>query len=61
MYKFYKILSNGTEKYCATFNSTLDPDYHGYINWCRENNMQWKLIDTHTGKIKFQSNQSNQS
>lgn len=32
MYKFYKIFKNGKEKYVATFNSTLDPDYHGYIN-----------------------------
>lgn len=54
MYKFYKIFSDGTEKYCDTFNSTLDPGYHGYINWCRENNMRWKLIEVSTGRIKFE-------
>lgn len=55
MFKFYKIFSSGAEKYCATFNSTLDPEYHAYINWCRENKIKWKLVDTYTGRIKFQS------
>lgn len=54
MYKFIKILHNGKEKHCATFNSTLDPEYHAYINWCRDNKMNWKLVDKLTGKIKFQ-------
>lgn len=53
MYKFYKIFSNGKVKYCATFNSTLDPIYHEYINWCRINKIKWKLT-TLDGKIKFE-------
>jgi hypothetical protein len=54
MYKFYKILSNGNEKYCASFHSTLDPEYHSYINWCKENDMRWKLIWTYDNSVKFQ-------
>lgn len=54
MYKFYKLLPSGTWKYCATFNSTLDPEYHAYINWCREYKMHWKLIWTYDNSIKFQ-------
>lgn len=58
MYKFYKIFANGKEKYCETFNSTLDFNYHAYINWCNDNGIAWKLIDAN-GKIKF-SNKQNQ-
>lgn len=54
MYKFYKILSNGKEKYCATFNSTLDPNYHAYIDWCRLYGIKWKLVWTYDNSIKFQ-------
>lgn len=53
MYKFYKIFANGTEKYCETFNSTLDPNYHAYINWCRENNVGWKLVRVSDGQVMF--------
>jgi len=53
MYKFYKIFPNGTRKYCDTFNSTLDPEYHAYINWCKENDMHWELIEVSTNKVKF--------
>lgn len=55
MYKFYKLLGSGTWKYCDTFNSTLDPEYHAYINWCNDNNMEWKLERASDGKILFQS------
>ncbi len=55
MFEFIKILHNGKEKKCETFNSTLDAEYHAYINWCKENNMNWKLVDKSSGKIKFQS------
>ena len=54
MYKFYKIFQNGNEKYCATFNSTLDPEYHAYINWCKENDMNWKLVRSSDNKIMFE-------
>jgi hypothetical protein len=54
MYKFYKLYSNGNWGYAETFNSTLDPNYHAYINWCRENNMRWKLVSTYNNEIKFQ-------
>jgi hypothetical protein len=53
-YKFYKIFPNGKEKYAETFDSTLDPEYHAYINWCKENNVDWKLVDS-DGKIKHTS------
>ena len=53
MYKFYKILPNGYEKLVLVTDSTLDAEYHAYINWCRENNMRWKLVNWE-GKIKFQ-------
>ena len=60
MYKFYKIFSNGVKKYCATFNSTLDPNYHAYINWCEKWNEEnpkypigWELVQTFDGKVKF--------
>jgi hypothetical protein len=58
MYKFYKIFRSGARKYCATFDSTLDPDYHSYINWCKENNTGWELLDNN-GNIKF-SNKTNE-
>jgi hypothetical protein len=53
MYTFFKIFPNGKEKYCGVFQSTLDPEYHAYINWCRENSIGWKLVGS-DGKIKFQ-------
>lgn len=55
MYTFYKIFPGGKKKYCATFNSTLDPEYHGYINWCRENEIDWELVRTYDGKVMFES------
>jgi len=55
MYKFYKIFPNGTEKYCETFNSTLDLDYHAYINWCNENNIGWKLIRVFDNVTMFEN------
>lgn len=54
MYKFYKIFKNGFEKYCDTFNSTLDPRYHAYVNWCRENDMKWKLVRIFDNKVMFE-------
>jgi hypothetical protein len=52
MYKFYKLIGIGW-KYTDTFNSTLDPKYHAYINWCKENNIGWKLVRTFDNKIMF--------
>lgn len=54
MYKFYKLLGNGNWKKADTFNSTLDPNYHAYINWCREHNMKWKLVRKFDDKIMFE-------
>jgi hypothetical protein len=54
MYKFYKVFPNGKEKYCDTFNSTLDPEYHSYINWCKENDMRWKLVRVFDKKVMFE-------
>ena len=56
MYKFYKIFKSGNKKYVATFNSTLDPEYHAYINWCNDNGIDWELIETSTNKVKYSSN-----
>ena len=53
MYKFYKLLGKGTWKYVDTFNSTLDPEYQAYINWCEENDMKWKLVRAYDSKIMF--------
>ena len=55
MYKFYMIFPNGKEKYVDTFNSTLDPDYHACINWCRENDVRWKLVRVFDNKIMFKN------
>jgi len=55
MYKFYKLFKNGNQKYTDTFNSTLDPEYHAYINWCRENEMDWKLVRQFDKKITHSS------
>jgi hypothetical protein len=52
-YTFYKQLKSGTWKYCGKFDTTLHPEYHAYINWCRENDYRWKLVDE-DGKIKFE-------
>ena len=54
MYKFYKIFQTGKEKYCATFNTTLDPEYHAYIQWCRDNNVKWKLVRVSDNQIVFE-------
>lgn len=60
MYRFYKIFSNGKKKYCDTFNSTLDPNYHAYINWCKQFSLDnpkfpigWELIRVHDNKVMF--------
>ncbi len=53
MYKFYRMLHNGKYKYTDTFNSTLDPNYHDLINYCRENDIRWQLIWTYDNSIKF--------
>lgn len=54
MYKFIKILGNGAEKQVLVTNSTLDVEYHAYIDWCRANKMHWKLVRVYDGKIMFQ-------
>lgn len=55
MYKFYKLLGNNVWKYADTFNSTLDPEYHSYINWCKANNIKWKLVRVFDGKTVHSS------
>lgn len=50
MYYFYKLLPSG-RKYVGKFNSTLDPGYHEYINWCKANNMGWELERVSDGVI----------
>jgi hypothetical protein len=52
-YKFYKLLGNKW-KYADTFYSTLDPEYHSYINWCKENDIRWKLVRVFDEKIMFE-------
>lgn len=59
MYKFYKIFPNSVEKYVGTFHSTLDPEYHAYINWCKENDISWKLVRTSDNKIMYKSSYDN--
>ena len=63
-YKFYKIFPSGKKKYCEPFNSTLDPNYHAYINWCEEHNKDnpkypigWELVRTFDNKVMFTSKQ----
>lgn len=55
MYKFYKLLGNNVWKYADTFNSTLDPEYHAYINWCDQNKIPWKLVRVFDDKILYSS------
>ncbi len=55
MYKFYKLFKTGLRKYAETFNSTLDPNYHAYINWCKENDIDWELVRTFDNKVMFTS------
>ena len=54
MYRFYRLIPSGNWKYADTFNSTLDPNYHATINWCRDNNIRWKLVRVFDEKIMFQ-------
>ena len=54
IYKFIKILSNGAEKQVLVTNSTLDVEYHAYIDSCRANKMHWKLVRIYDGKIMFE-------
>ena len=51
MYMFYKIFKNGSKKYCHTCDSTLDPEYHAYINWCRDNDVGWELVRVSDNKV----------
>lgn len=51
MYKFYKIFKNRSKKYCHTCDSTLDPEYHAYINWCRDNDIGWELVRVSDNKV----------
>lgn len=55
MYKFYKWMEKSQKwKYADTINSTWDANYHAYINWCKENNVKWKLVRVFDGKIMFE-------
>lgn len=54
MYKLYRKLPSGNWKYTATFNSTLDPIYHEYINSFREDKIEWELTD-YSGNVKFKN------
>lgn len=54
MYKLYRKLPNGKWKYTDTFNSTLDPRYHEYLNWLNEDKIEWELRD-YEGKVKFKN------
>jgi len=54
MYRFYRKLASGKWKYTETFMSTLDPSYHGLINHCNDEDIEWKLTTT-DGIIKFKS------
>lgn len=58
-YKFYKIFPTGKKKYCHATESTLDPEYHAYINWCRENGIAWELVREFDGKVMFSENYDN--
>lgn len=58
MYKFYRMLPSGKWKYSDTYNSTLDPDYHDYINYCNSNNIPWKLVRVYDDKIMFKSEEN---
>lgn len=53
-YTFYKILSNGNKKAVHYTDSTLDPEYHAYINWCRENNMRWQMVRNFDNKVMWE-------
>lgn len=55
MYKFYRTLPNGNWKYCDVFNSTLDSNYHSYIDFCKTNNFSWLFTNT-DGLILHSSN-----
>lgn len=52
MYKLYRQLPNGKWKYYDTFNSTLDPNYHGAIEKLTELGIKWELRDS-MGTVKF--------
>ena len=56
MYRFYRKMQSGNWKYCETFNSTLDPNYHELINDCRNLDIDWELRLTSDGTVKFKSN-----
>ena len=53
MYTFFKVFENGAEKKVLKTNSTLDIEYHAYINWCRDNNVGWRLVRDYDGKVMF--------
>lgn len=53
LYKFYRLMPSGNWKYSDAFNSTLDPNYHAWINSCRENKQNWKLVSTYDDSIKY--------
>lgn len=51
LYTFYKVFDNGTKKTVLHTDSTLDPEYHGYVNWCTENNVKWELVRNYDKKV----------
>ena len=53
MYTFVKVFANGGEKKVLKTQSTLDVEYHAYINWCRENNVGWRLVRDYDNKVMF--------
>jgi hypothetical protein len=53
MYTFFKVFANGKQKQVLKTQSTLDVEYHAYINWCRENNVGWRLVRDYDGKVMF--------
>lgn len=55
MYKLYRLLPSGKWKYTDVFNSTLDPGYHGAVEFFDKNDMAWLLTNS-DGLICFSSN-----
>ena len=60
-YTFFKILENGSKKYCHKFNTLKDVDYLAYKRWCENVKMPFEVIDNDTHKIVLESVKRNKS
>lgn len=51
----FKILPNGKEKLCHSFNSLKDKEFLAYKKWCQLMDMDWRVKDADTHETILES------